>query len=83
MSKKSIKSDVARVDRLTEKTIDYADIPALDEEFLSRAVLVPWPPTKVAREGVPDADQPDPAGSDGEPAAPPGIATTALRSGDP
>jgi uncharacterized protein (DUF4415 family) len=46
VSKKSIKSDLARVDRLTDKTIDYTDIPALDEAFLSKAVQVPWPPAK-------------------------------------
>jgi uncharacterized protein (DUF4415 family) len=46
VSKKSIKSDLAKVDRLTDKTIDYSDIPALDEAFLSRATRVPWPPAK-------------------------------------
>jgi uncharacterized protein (DUF4415 family) len=46
VNKKSIKSDLARIDRLTDKTIDYTDIPALDEEFLSCAVQVPWPPEK-------------------------------------
>jgi hypothetical protein len=44
MSKKPIKSDLAMVDRLTEETIDYADIPALDEAFVSRAAQVSWPP---------------------------------------
>jgi uncharacterized protein (DUF4415 family) len=34
------------VDRLTDKTIDYSDIPALDESFLSKAVQMPWPPAK-------------------------------------
>jgi uncharacterized protein (DUF4415 family) len=37
---------LARVDRLTDTTIDYTDLPALDAEFLSRAVQVPWPPAK-------------------------------------
>ena len=46
MSKKSIKSDLAKVDRLSDKMIDYGDIPALDEAFLAQAVQVPWPPTK-------------------------------------
>lgn len=46
MNKKSIKSDLAKVDRLTDKTIDYSEIPALDETFLARAVRVPWPPAK-------------------------------------
>jgi hypothetical protein len=44
MSKQPIKSDLAKLDRLTDETIDYADIPALDEVFLSRAVRVSWPP---------------------------------------
>ena len=46
MSKKSIKSDLERVDRLTDETLDYADLPPLDEAFLANAVRVPWPPTK-------------------------------------
>ncbi len=46
MSKKSIKSDLERVDRLTDETLDYADIPPLDEAFLANAVRVPWPPAK-------------------------------------
>jgi uncharacterized protein (DUF4415 family) len=46
VSKKSIKSDLARVDRLTDRTINYTDIPALDEAFLARATRVPWPPEK-------------------------------------
>jgi uncharacterized protein (DUF4415 family) len=46
VSKKSIKSDLERVDRLTDETLDYADIPPLDEAFLANAVRVPWPATK-------------------------------------
>jgi uncharacterized protein (DUF4415 family) len=46
VSKKSIKSDFARVDRLQDADIDYSDSPALDEAFLARAVQVPWPPAK-------------------------------------
>jgi hypothetical protein len=44
MRKKPIKSDLGMVDRLTDETIDHSDIPALDEAFVSRAVLVSWPP---------------------------------------
>jgi uncharacterized protein (DUF4415 family) len=46
VSKKSIKSDLERVDRLTDETLDYTDIPPLDEAFLANAMRVPWPPTK-------------------------------------
>ncbi len=45
MSKKSIESDLARVDRLTDAEIDYSDIPALDESFLTNpATRFPQPP---------------------------------------
>ena len=37
VSKRSIKSDLERVDRLTDETLDYADIPPLDEAFLGCA----------------------------------------------
>lgn len=46
MSKKSIKSDLARVDRIGDRDIDYSDIPALGKEFLKK-VAVPWPPAKA------------------------------------
>ena len=45
MSKKSIKIDLARVDRMKDKDIDYSDIPPLGEEFFSKAKQV-WPPAK-------------------------------------
>lgn len=45
MKQKPIKSDLAKVDRLTDEAIDYTDIPALDEVFLT-AVRMPWPPAK-------------------------------------
>ncbi len=45
MSKKSIKSDLAKVDRIKEREIDYSDIPALDKSFYKKAIE-PWPPTK-------------------------------------
>lgn len=45
MSRGSIKSDLARLDRLRDRDIDYSDIPALDRNFLKRATT-PWPPAK-------------------------------------
>ena len=45
MSKRSIKSDLARIDRMKEAEIDYSDIPPLDQSFLRKA-LVAWPPVK-------------------------------------
>lgn len=45
VSGKSIKSDLARVDRLADADIDYSDSPALGEDFLTKATL-PWPPAK-------------------------------------
>ena len=45
MSKKSIKSDLARIDRTSDAQIDYSDIPSLDKTFLKRATT-PWPPVK-------------------------------------
>ena len=45
MSKKSIKSDLARIDRMRDADIDYSDIPPLDRSFLRKAVTA-WPPKK-------------------------------------
>ena len=45
MNKKSIKSDLARIDRMGEADIDYSDIPPLDKTFLKKAALA-WPPAK-------------------------------------
>jgi uncharacterized protein (DUF4415 family) len=45
VKRKSIKSDLERIDRLSDADIDYSDIPALDTTFLKRA-MVPWPPVK-------------------------------------
>ena len=45
MSKKSIKSDLARIDRIKDAEIDYSDIPPLDESFYTKATEA-WPPTK-------------------------------------
>ncbi len=45
MNKKSIKSDLARIDRMREADIDYSDIPPLDKTFLKKATAA-WPPAK-------------------------------------
>lgn len=45
MRKKSSKTDLARIDRMTDKDIDYSDIPALDASFFTRPT-VQWPPVK-------------------------------------
>jgi uncharacterized protein (DUF4415 family) len=45
VSKKSIKSDLARLDRMKDSDIDYSDIPALGEEFFKKAAVA-WPPAK-------------------------------------
>jgi uncharacterized protein (DUF4415 family) len=45
VSKKSIKSDLARLNRMRDSDIDYSDIPPLGNEFFKKAT-VPWPPAK-------------------------------------
>jgi uncharacterized protein (DUF4415 family) len=45
VSKKSIKSDLARIDRMNDAEIDYSDIPPLDKSFFSKATES-WPPIK-------------------------------------
>ena len=45
MNKKSIKSDLARIDRVRDKDIDYSDLPPLDKTFLKKATTT-WPPAK-------------------------------------
>lgn len=45
VSRTSIKSDAARLDRLKDRDIDYSDIPALDSSFFKRATEA-WPPAK-------------------------------------
>ena len=46
MSKKSIKSDLRKVDSKRDVDIDYSDIPALGKEFYKKAAVA-WPPTKL------------------------------------
>lgn len=45
MSKKSIKSDLTRLDRMKDPDIDYSDIPPLGDEFFKKATVA-WPPVK-------------------------------------
>ena len=45
MNKKSIKSDLARLDRMRDSDIDYSDIPPLGDEFFKKATVA-WPPKK-------------------------------------
>jgi uncharacterized protein (DUF4415 family) len=45
MSRKSIKSDLARIDSMRDRDIDYSDIPPLDKSFLEKATTA-WPPAK-------------------------------------
>ena len=47
MNKKSIKSDLAKIDRMTDADIDLSDIPELDDDFFKNARLVNWPPSKA------------------------------------
>lgn len=47
MNKKPIKSDLAKLDRMTDADIDFSDIPELDEEFFKNATVVNWPPAKA------------------------------------
>ena len=43
MNKKSIKSDLEKIDAMTDEDIDYSDIPPLGDEFLEKQT-VSWPP---------------------------------------
>jgi len=45
VNKKSIKSDLARIDRMRDTDIDYSDLPPLDKTFLKKATTT-WPPAK-------------------------------------
>jgi uncharacterized protein (DUF4415 family) len=46
VNKKSIKSDLARIDRMRDADIDYSDIPPLDKAFFAKATAA-WPPAKT------------------------------------
>jgi len=56
VSKKSIKTDLARIDRMKDKDIDYSDIPPLDKSFFTKPT-VEWPPKKSARPRSPRRKQ--------------------------
>ena len=45
MNRKSIKSDLARIDRMKDADIDYSDIPRLDKSCFKKATMA-WPPAK-------------------------------------
>ena len=45
VSERSIKSDLERVDRMSDSEIDYSEIPPLDSSFFTRATA-DWPPAK-------------------------------------
>ena len=47
MNKKSIKSNLAKLDRMTDADIDYSDIPELGDDFFKNAKIVNWPPAKA------------------------------------
>ncbi len=55
MSKKSIKSDLKRLDAMTDSEIDFSDIPELDENFWKNATVVE-PPSKMQLTVRLDAD---------------------------
>ena len=42
---RTIKSDLARIDKLRDEDIDYSDIPELVDEVFAQP-FVPWPPKK-------------------------------------
>ena len=46
MSKKSIKSDLKRIDAQSDQDIDYSDIPELDKDFFKKARVVISPRKK-------------------------------------
>ena len=45
-NKKNIKSDLARLDALSDEGIDYSDIEAFDDAFFRRATIVNLPRVK-------------------------------------
>jgi uncharacterized protein (DUF4415 family) len=47
MNKTSIKSDLAKIDRMTDAEIDFSDSPELDENVFKNAILGNWPPAKA------------------------------------
>ena len=45
VNKKSIKSDLAKIDAMTDSDIDYSDNHELGHEFFEKNTI-PWPPSK-------------------------------------
>jgi uncharacterized protein (DUF4415 family) len=45
VNRESVKSDLARLDRMKDSDIDYSEIPTLEDEFFKRATVA-WPPPK-------------------------------------
>jgi len=45
VSRTSLKSDLAKLDRLKDRDIDYSEIPPLDPSFFKKATEA-WPPAK-------------------------------------
>jgi len=39
VNKKFIKSDLTKIDRMTDEDIDYSDIPELGDEFFTKATV--------------------------------------------
>jgi uncharacterized protein (DUF4415 family) len=88
VNKKSIKSDLARIDRMRDADSDDSDIPAIDRTLLQKATTA-WPPAKTQLtirldadvldwlkgqgKGLPDAHQPHSAHGGGESALPLGL----------
>jgi hypothetical protein len=50
MRKKSIKSDLKKLDALSDKEIDYSDLAPLDDSFFSRATVELFHPFKIVYE---------------------------------
>jgi hypothetical protein len=51
MKTKSIKSDLKRIDGMSDSEIDFSDTPELDKSFLKRATVA-WPPAKAVDDPV-------------------------------
>jgi uncharacterized protein (DUF305 family) len=50
--KKSIKSDLKRLDAMRDEDIDYSEIPEFDEEFLEKAVLINSGDIKMLQDAI-------------------------------
>lgn len=44
--KRPIKSDLKRIDALSDQQIDYSDIPEIDDDFIKNATMVVFPRPK-------------------------------------